>query len=43
MLELEGYPIYGGGFPQVTNPGKPVSYTHLEAAKARMEATDGSK
>lgn len=22
MLELEGYPIYGGGVPQVTNPGK---------------------
>ena len=22
MLELEGYPIYGGGIPQVTNPGQ---------------------
>ena len=22
LLELEGYPIYGGGVPQVTNPGK---------------------
>lgn len=22
ILELEGYPIYGGGVPQVTNPGK---------------------
>ena len=22
MLELEGYPVYGGGIPQVTNPGK---------------------
>lgn len=22
MLELEGYPVYGGGVPQVTNPGK---------------------
>lgn len=22
ILELEGYPVYGGGVPQVTNPGK---------------------
>lgn len=22
ILEMEGYPIYGGGVPQVTNPGK---------------------
>ena len=22
ILELEGYPVYGGGIPQVTNPGK---------------------
>ena len=22
MLEMDGYPIYGGGVPQVTNPGK---------------------
>lgn len=22
MLELEGYPVYGGGLPQVTNPGR---------------------
>ena len=22
LLELEGYPVYGGGVPQVTNPGK---------------------
>lgn len=22
MLEAEGYPVYGGGVPQVTNPGK---------------------
>ena len=22
ILEMEGYPIYGGGIPQVTNPGK---------------------
>lgn len=22
ILEMEGYPVYGGGIPQVTNPGK---------------------
>ena len=22
ILEMEGYPVYGGGVPQVTNPGK---------------------
>ena len=22
MLEMEGYPVYGGGVPQVTNPGR---------------------
>lgn len=22
ILQMEGYPVYGGGVPQVTNPGK---------------------
>ena len=25
ILEMEGYPIYGGGIPQVTNPGKQIN------------------
>lgn len=25
ILEKEGYPIYGGGIPQVTNPGKQIN------------------
>ncbi len=38
ILEMEGYPVYGGGVPQVTNPGKqtnikvicPPGTTHKE-------------
>ena len=25
ILEMEGYPVYGGGIPQVTNPGKQIN------------------
>ena len=32
ILELEGYPVYGGGVPQATNPGKQTSksFAHQE-------------
>lgn len=25
ILEMQGYPVYGGGIPQVTNPGKQIN------------------
>lgn len=29
ILELEGYPVYGGGVPQATNPGKQTRMTKM--------------
>ena len=29
ILEQEGYPVYGGGVPQVTNPGKQIGRAHV--------------
>ncbi len=29
ILEMEGYPIYGGGVPQVTNPGKQTNINEI--------------